>query len=160
MLYPSSVDHLLIVSALLGLLASAARASAASLANVPANQYKDYRLYSVKMPDNYDLVRPANDESLSNEFLANEESDKGSANESTSSDPPGEQAAQQTADNLFYGLMSELIKHVPIDVWQLQLNHSLFTVSPDYYVQVEDYLLNNSLSFDVLDANIQVSFFL
>ena len=37
----------------------------------------------------------------------------------------------------------------------LGINHSLFTVSPQYYVQVEDYLLNNSLRFDLLDENIQ-----
>ena len=144
MLYP--VD-LLLVNAFLVILPRicAARVPAASLSGLPTNQYKDYRLYSVKMPENYDLVRSASDESATNESFANE---------STSNDPP-DAVREQASNNLFYGLMNELINHVPIDVWQLQLNYSIFMVAPDYYVQVEDYLLNNSLSFDVLDANIQ-----
>ena len=86
-------------------------------------KYDDYRLYSVRMPNNYELIK--DDELL----IKNED---------------------QNANNLFYNLMDQLINHAPIDFWQLNINHSLFTVSPDYYVQVEDYLLNNSLNFDLL----------
>lgn len=161
MLYPSSLDHLLVLlSALFSALIAqcVARApSARTLSSLPTNQYKDYRLYSVRMPDNYDLVRPANDEWSPNDSVSNDSAFNDSAsNESTSSSrEPTDASREQSSNNLFYSLMNELIRHVPIDVWQMQLNHSLFTVSPDYYVQVEDYLLNNSLSFDVLDANIQ-----
>lgn len=187
MLNPSG--HLLLI-ALFGVLIMQCAAyvpAARTLASQPSNQYKDYRLYSVKMPENYELVRPADEgwssdsafsesvasesvvsesvinksttnKSTPNESSTNESRPNGSTpnesatDESTSSGPA---AREQSSNQLFYSLMSQLIQHVPIDIWQMQLNYSLFTVSPDYYVQVEDYLLNNSLSFDVLDSNIQ-----
>lgn len=105
------------------------------------SQYKDYHLYLVKMPDNYDLVRPIDELNLINSNQTNQLNENSNQN--------------QNPDNLFYSLMDQLINHAPIDFWQLNINESLFSVSPEYYLVVEDYLLNNSLKFELLDENIQ-----
>lgn len=109
------------------------------------SKYDEHRLYSVQMPNDYDL-RPDSlvsnkDDQLNDESLYLNETVKN--------------LKDDHSDNLFYSLMSQLINHAPVDLWQLEVNKSVFLVSPDYYVQVEDYLLNNSLNFKLLDENIQ-----
>lgn len=66
------------------------------------NKYNDYRLYSVQMPNNYDLIKPVDD------LLINNENDKKNIkNEDNSND-------------LFFGLMNQLINQAPmIDLWNL-----------------------------------------
>jgi hypothetical protein len=145
----SSLLHLTLVCALVSLL----DLIAATPLNTGAVTFREHRVYQVSLPINYDqfdqyLRWTSTLKSQSIEPISLE-------GRSAENDLLGTEARPDHKRAYLDSLLDKLETAVPLDHWSRNESGSVFMIPPDYQPLVDDYLLNNSLHYQVLIDDVQ-----